>query len=152
MVIELKATKEGDIFYKDKKLVPFRRGKGYLGVAFEGKRYYVHRLVALQHIPNPENKSQVNHLDENKHNNSVENLAWCSAKENSQHSVLSGTFGRSQIKRRRFTDQQVEDMNTHRTKGLSLRKIGIIYNVSHKTIGDILNKKTYKKPAKEYGM
>jgi len=152
MVTELKATKEGDIFYEDKKLVQFRRGKGYLGVSFKRKRYYVHRLVALQHIPNPENKSQVNHLDENKHNNSVENLAWCSAKENSQHSVLTGTHAKSQLSTRKFTDEQVEQIFEHRKNGLTLRKIAGLYGVTHRCIGDIINKKTYKTPAREYGM
>lgn len=63
--------------------------KGYLVVILckNGKEtsYQVHRLVALHFIPNPENKPQVNHIDEDKENNTVSNLEWMTNKENSNH-------------------------------------------------------------------
>ena len=45
----------------------------------------VHRLVALAFIPNPKGLPQVNHIDENKENNCVDNLEWTSIKDNANH-------------------------------------------------------------------
>lgn len=59
---------------------------GYLSVCLsdhgECRSYPVHRLVAMAFIPNPKNLSDVNHKDEDKTNNSVENLEWMTHKEN----------------------------------------------------------------------
>ena len=46
--------------------------------------YYAHRLVAMAYIPNPENKSDVDHMDNNKSNNHVSNLQWVTHAENIQ--------------------------------------------------------------------
>lgn len=61
-------------------------GKGYRTVGLtkksKGKRVKVHRLVAQAFIPNPENKPFVNHKDETRDNNNVDNLEWVTHKEN----------------------------------------------------------------------
>lgn len=51
----------------------------------EVKTYLVHRLIAIHFIPNPENKEQVNHIDENVQNYDISNLEWVTPKENANH-------------------------------------------------------------------
>lgn len=68
--------------------------KGYEKIILRSKQktkmLSIHRLVALSFIPNPENKPQVNHIDCDKLNNSVENLEWVTNQENHNHKMKNG--------------------------------------------------------------
>ena len=55
---------------------------------------YVHRLVAQAFIPNPDNKRHVNHKNCKRDDNRVENLEWCSAKENTSYTMEVGNVYR----------------------------------------------------------
>jgi hypothetical protein len=77
--------------YRRKKfLSPSYDQGGYLmvnlSVGGKVKTYYVHRLVAEAYIPNPEGKPQVDHLDEVKEHNNIQNLTWATPGENSRRS------------------------------------------------------------------
>ena len=51
------------------------------------RRVFLHRLVAYEFIPNTDNKPQIDHIDGNPSNNSVENLRWVTAKENTNNPI-----------------------------------------------------------------
>lgn len=73
--------------YKAKKFLKlFNRPDGYLSVGLSKNnketKFLIHRLVAEAYIPNPENLLFVNHKDEDKTNNCINNLEWISHKDN----------------------------------------------------------------------
>lgn len=72
---------------QEKILAPHRHPKGYIIINLKQKdrshTYKLHRLVAITFIPNPNDYPEVNHKDENKANNCVENLEWCTHQYNS---------------------------------------------------------------------
>jgi hypothetical protein len=75
---------------------------GYAMVRLNLKMYYVHRLVAIYFIKNYDNKNQVNHIDLNKANNHIDNLEWCSSKENMNHYYSSINYKNKQLKRNNY--------------------------------------------------
>lgn len=61
-------------------------------------RKSVHRLVAETYLPNPNNLPQVNHIDENKINNNLNNLEWVTHQQNAEHSLCKKTYFIQDIK------------------------------------------------------
>lgn len=58
----------------------------------------IHRLVAITFIPNPKNLRDVNHKDENKLNNSIDNLEWCSVEYNCNYGTRNKRISESRLK------------------------------------------------------
>lgn len=83
------------------RLTPNGYARVYMREDLTNKRKdkYIHRLVAEYFIPNPENKKYVNHKNCIRNDNRVENLEWCTAKENTEQTeklkhVLRDEYGR----------------------------------------------------------
>ncbi len=96
-------------------------GKGYLQAHLwkngNRKPCLIHRLVAETFIPNPDNLPQVNHRDEDKTNNCVGNLEWCSAKYNMNYGTRQDENGTPVL--------CVETNTIYKSMGEAERSIGV---------------------------
>lgn len=85
---------DGDVYFKGECSGKKRRksqfvgksltkaGGGYYVVTLNKKKFLLHRLLAEAFIPNPDNKPEVDHIDGNPQNNSLDNLRWSTHMEN----------------------------------------------------------------------
>ena len=89
-------TEDGRVFNSyGKELSQQLSNSGYKQVTLRdasgaGHSRFIHRLLAVAFIPNPEHKPCVNHKDGNRLNNDLDNLEWCTHKENSRHAFNTG--------------------------------------------------------------
>ena len=101
---------------------------------------YIHRLVAMAFIPNPENKPCVGHKDHDKSNNKVDNLYWCTHAENTQHGVKDGKINarkRGTIKKLDF--YHVCQAAILANKGEGVAAIAKILDFPRTTISSLFN-------------
>ena len=85
-------NRNGEIFSKisNKFLKTYINGVGYEAIKLiddlgKKKHLLIHRALAELFIPNPDNKQEVNHIDANRANNSLNNLEWVTPSENIRH-------------------------------------------------------------------
>lgn len=85
-------SSEGNIRNRKTKRIlrEFIGSDGYLRTQFDGKTRLVHRVVAEVFLENPHNLPEVNHIDGDKTNNSVQNLEWCDRNHNLKHAYNIG--------------------------------------------------------------
>ena len=132
---------------------PGFRKRGYVTMIMINDRgnkekWYLHRLVATAHIPNPLNLPEVNHKDFNKANNHKDNLEWSTRKQNQEHMSIGGrcNFDRPWLKRNRFARKVKSDKKIYnlKLKGMRAEDIAIKYNLSIKTVYNAINRYTYE--------
>ena len=124
--------------YKGKKILkPAVTKNGYLNVIFcinqKKEHKLVHRLVAEAFIPNINNYSTVNHKDEDKLNNCVENLEWLSVENNNRYSNS-----------KMLTKEKVLQIPSLIDQGYTQLEIAKYFNVSRRAIQSILRGEHWK--------
>lgn len=124
--------------YKGTKILkPAITKNGYLNVVFcinqKKEHKLIHRLVAETFIPNTNNYSTVNHRDENKLNNCVENLEWLSIEDNNRYSNS-----------KMLTKDKVLQIPYLINSGYTQLEIANHFNVSRRTIQSILRGEHWK--------
>lgn len=157
-------TRDGDIisykYYntdKPRRLIHMKI-KGYhaVNLIINGKErmFKVYRLVAEAFIPNPDNKPEVNHLDGDKDNNSVENLEWVTPKENIQHAfatmLTSGRQGESHPMHKITEDTAIQICSLIESNMYTMREISIITGSTYSIVKKIKNRTRWTHISKKY--
>jgi len=128
---------DGRVFSKKRnkflKATPNSRGYLRLNLCKDGKLklFQIHRLIALHYIPNPNNYEEVDHLDRNRQNNSIDNLRWVDRSMNQQNTGV------------RITNKlKIKNISPHEN-GYRFQKIvnGKIHTKKFKTLEDAIKYK-----------
>lgn len=146
------------IIFPSGKIYSIRRGKflkevhqsyGYLfpssRLEIDGvkKQRTIHSIIARTFLGPVPQGLEINHKDGNKHNNSIDNLEYCTRQENLEHAVKNGLFiGGKQ--NRKIGDKGAIQIRWMATKGYTRSELARIYGVSRNTIRQILDGITYK--------
>ena len=107
----------------------------------------LHRLLAMAFIPNPNNKPHINHINSVRDDNRLENIEWCTPKENVNHAIAKGRLNKKGEKcnlAKLKSNIVLEIREKYKTTKTTYRKLGIKYNLHYTTIGLIVNNKRWK--------
>ena len=120
------------------------RKDGYQIFILNGKIQYLHRYLAIKHIPNPDNLPIINHKDGNTSNNHIDNLEWTTKRKNCEHARLNGLSETKSQGIKDLTFEEYMEMKKLYKQGTTKTKLGELFNRDRRTIYDILEGKRYK--------
>lgn len=138
----------GDVysFHSNRLLKPWDDGLGYERVDLSKngvvETFQIHRLVAEHFIPNdnPNILIEVNHKDLNPSNNKVDNLEWCTHKDNIRHAGRNGKMARKGNRNNhKLSKSDVLEIRQRIKSGMSVIEIAQSYGVCDQTIYNIKN-------------
>lgn len=138
------------IYKKERILKSAKNNKGYLNVILTKnkthKQFKCHRLVLMSFIGVDIYKKEVNHINNIKHDNRLENLEWVTPKENVIHSfrtkLRNNVIGERCFKSKLTSIQVLEIRSIGRTK--TLKEISEIYKIKEPSVWQIITKKSWK--------
>ena len=132
--------------YKEIMLKQNKDKDGYLIVNLtknkKGKTYKVHRLVAFAFIPKIKNKEIINHKDGNKQNNSVDNLEWCTNRENIIHAFKNNLIKIKKGKENPVCKKVILKRNNEKLEFYSLKEASKYLGVGSNAICNCLKKRS----------
>lgn len=130
---------------RERVLTPHFNTNGYLWVHLnrnnEKEFWFVHRLVALAFVPNPQNKPFVNHKTGKKTDNVADLLEWTTRKENVAHAFSTGLMSHAGEKnsQSKLTARDVAEIRRLFKLGTSRRELAERFGISYGRIRDIVN-------------
>ena len=112
------------------KHLPYIEPSGYSRIEIDGKKYYIHRLVAIQFLPKPFYMNEVDHINMNRSDNRVLNLRWSSREMNNMNKVDSELL-MNNINKTKFGTYRVRNKDGDR-KSFKTMQEAIIFKYSSK--------------------
>jgi hypothetical protein len=138
------------IYRNPRRRIPIRDHNGYWIVVLwkdgKGKKFFVHRLVLLTFKGEPRIGQEASHLDGNRSNNSIENLAWETRRENNSRKLIHGTLlcGEKSLKCKLNSTDVFEIRELIENRESFQREIADRYGVSRSEISKIKCGKSWK--------
>jgi hypothetical protein len=131
-----------------------KKGRYYLRIKIskngKEKIFLIHRLIAEAFIPNLKNKPQINHIDGDTLNNSINNLEWCTPSENMKHAFKIGLIippdnkgsknGRSKL----IENDIIQIKKLYNERKITHKEIATMFDVTRSCISSIINNKAWR--------